>query len=136
MTTTQLLDILNQADDSSLDKILDEIPDLTFVDLIESFRLKKQMSKSELIQKATLDRTYAYQILNGTKSPKQDKVIQLSLALQLDLQNTNRLLTLTKNKSLYPKIKRDAVIIFCIHKQYSVIQTNELLYEHGLDILQ
>ena len=50
--------------------------------------------------------------------------------------DTNILLTLSQYKSLYPKIKRDALIILCINKQYSVMKTNELLDEYGFEILR
>lgn len=134
MNTTQLLDILNETD--NLDDILEKIPDLSFSLLLESFCERAHMTKSDLIKKTTLDRTYAYQIINNTKNPSQDKVIQLALALSLNLHDTNLLLTLSNNKSLYPKLKRDAVIIFCINKKYSVIETNELLDEYQYSILQ
>ena len=136
MTTTQLLDILKSNQDISFEDLLKEIPDLTFVNFLESICFNKSITKSELIKKTTLDRTYAYQIINGTKQPSQDKVIQLSLALNLNLHDTNILLTLSQNKSLYPKIKRDALIILCINKQYSVRKTNELLDEYGFEILR
>lgn len=134
MNTTQLLDILSETD--NLDDILEKIPDLSFSLLLESFCEKAHMTKSDLIKKTNLDRTYAYQIFNNTKNPSQDKVIQLALALSLNLHDTNLLLTLSNNKSLYPKLKRDAVIIFCINKKYSVMETNELLDEYQYSILQ
>lgn len=134
MNTTQLLNILSETD--NLDDILEKIPDLSFSLLLESFCERAHMTKSDLIKKTNLDRTYAYQIFNNTKNPSQDKVIQLALALSLNLHDTNLLLTLSNNKSLYPKLKRDAVIIFCINKKYSVMETNELLDEYQYPILQ
>lgn len=37
----------------------------------------------------TIQRNYGYQIFDGSKVPNKDKVIQLSLALGLDLRMTN-----------------------------------------------
>lgn len=135
MTTTQLLNILKQNRDIPLDELLKEIPDLTFVDYLETLLEQRSITKGDLIVQTTLDRTYAYQIMNGSKNPSQDKVIQFALALRLNLHDTNVLLTLSKNESLYPKIKRDALIIFCINKHYSVIQTNQLLDDYHYSIL-
>ena len=135
MTTTELLEILNQESNISLDELLKKIPDLTFVHYIDTILERENISKSQIIKKTTLERTYAYQIMNGTKNPNQDKVIQLALALRLDLNDTNRLLTLSRNKSLYPKIKRDALIIYCLKNHYSVMQTNDLLDEYHFQIL-
>lgn len=136
MTTTQILDILDQNKDVAFESLFEELPNLTFPLLLETFCEKQQKKKSELILKTTLDRTYAYQIMNGTKLPSQDKVLQLCLALNLDLHDTNLLLTLSHNQSLYPKIKRDALIIFAISHHYSVMQTNELLEEYQFPILK
>lgn len=136
MTTIELLKILNENKDISIDELLLKIPDLHFTDYIETLLEDKKMSKSVLIERSTLDRNYAYQILNGTKNPSQDKIIMLALALQLDLHDTNNLLTLSSNKVLYPKIKRDALIIYCLNKHYDVIKTNEMLDEFHYKILQ
>lgn len=136
MTTTEILNILQRDKNLSLEDLLNELPNLTFSLLLDTFCEQKSISKSQLIKKTTLDRTYAYQIMNETKIPSQDKVIQLALGLNLNLHDTNMLLTLSNNKSLYPKIKRDALIIFCIHHQYTVIQTNELLQDYQFPILE
>ena len=126
--------ILKQNNTVNIDDLLKKVPDLTFVDYLDTLCDYKNISKSELIKKTTLDRTYAYQIFNGTRIPGSDKVIQLALALSLDLHDTNNLLTLSQNKSLYPKIKRDALIILCINKHYCVLKTNELLDEYKYKI--
>ena len=136
MTTTEILNILNQKKDLSFQAIFEEMPDLTFPILLDTYCVQKQIKKSELIKKTNLDRTYAYKIMNGFRVPSQDKVIQFALALHLDVHDTNLLLTLSNNKSLYPKIKRDALIIYSLNHQLSVIQTNELLDEYHFHILE
>ncbi len=135
MNTIELLSLLDKNKEISIDELLDKIPDLNFVDYFETLKIMKNMTKSEIIEKSSLDRNYAYQILNGTKIPSQDKVIMLALAMNLNLHDTNCLLILSHNKILYPKIRRDAIIIFCINRNYSVMKTNELLHEYNFQIL-
>lgn len=135
MTTIELLEILKENREVNIDELLAKIPELTFVDYLDILCEEKSIKKSEIIKRTNLDRTYAYQIFNGTKTPSQDKVIQIALALSLDLHDTNNLLTLSKNKVLYPKIKRDALIILCLNKQYNLFKTNELLDEYNMKIL-
>lgn len=36
---------------------------------------------------------------------------------------------------LYPKVKRDALLIYCIENHKSVYETNEYLMEYGLELL-
>ncbi|MCD7892913.1 MAG: hypothetical protein LUG60_04345 [Erysipelotrichaceae bacterium] len=135
MTTTELLNILNDNKDISLTELLEKIPDINFVDYLEMLLETHHTSKAQIIKLSTLDRTYAYQIFDGTKNPSQNKVLMISLAFHLDLHDTNVLLTLSKNQTLYPKIKRDALIIFAINHQYDVIKTNDLLHEYNYEIL-
>lgn len=62
-------------------------------------------------------------------------MIQLSLGLGLDLRMINNLLSLSNNGMLYPKVKRDALLIYCIENHKSVYETNEYLMEYGLELL-
>ncbi|MCD7809061.1 MAG: hypothetical protein LUH02_06945 [Erysipelotrichaceae bacterium] len=135
MTTTELLNILNDNKDIPLDQLLEKIPDLSLVDYLEMLLETHHTTKAKVILKSTLDRTYGYQIFDGTKHTSQNKIIMLALAFSLDLHDTNILLTLSKNQNLYPKLKRDALIIFAINHHYDVVKTNELLDEYGYEIL-
>ena len=72
---------------------------------------------------------------DGRRSPSRDKVISLCLALKLELPETQRALTLTKNGQLYSKNKRDSILIFAFGKKLSVIDTNVLLEEMNEPVL-
>ena len=76
-----------------------------------------------------------YLLLDGRRSPSRDKVISLCLALKLELPETQRALTLTKNGQLYSKSKRDSILIFALGKKLSVIDTNVLLEEMNEPVL-
>lgn len=88
---------------------------------------RKHITKSELIKKADIDRTYGYQIFDGRKNPSRDKILRLCLAAKLDLKETKRALEIGKVAQLYPKEVRDSIIIFAINNKISIIETNELL---------
>jgi hypothetical protein len=55
--------------------------------------------------------------------------------MRLDVNETQRLLRIAKKGELYPRVQRDAAIIFCIQNRYSLIDTNELLESLGEAIL-
>lgn len=88
-----------------------------------------------IIQTAQIQRNYGYQILDGSKNPGRNKVIALSLALQLLLEDTQRALILSGESILYSKNKRDSILIFSVQKNLSVQQVNELLFEMGEELL-
>ncbi|HJD48420.1 MAG TPA: XRE family transcriptional regulator [Candidatus Mediterraneibacter norfolkensis] len=102
---------------------------LLFHEYISEFVNASPLSVSEIIQKSRIPRTYGYQILNGSRKPGRDKVISLCLTLSLSLKETQRALTIAKESILYPKNKRDSILIFSINKRLSVDDANDLLYE-------
>ena len=81
----------------------------------------------QIIEKASIGRSLAYQIFNWQRTPNRNLIIRLALIMKLTLEETQRLLKIAKRGELYPRIQRDAAIIFCIQHKYSLIDTNELL---------
>ena len=132
--TKDLEDILKKAGALEKDRILKEIRDVSFVDYINEILLEKDLEKSDIIRDAQIPRTYAYQIFQGSKQAGRDKILQLAIAMKLNLEETNRLLTVAHH-NLYAKQQRDAILIFGISKQYSLIQINELLDEFHHELL-
>lgn len=108
---------------------------ISFHEYLAELLRTSELSISEVIHNSGIQRNYAYQILNGTKKPGRNKVISLCLALTLPLNEVQRALTIAEEGILYPKNKRDSIIIFSINKHYSVQETNDLLYEFNEDLL-
>ena len=93
-------------------------------------------SIASVIEKSLIQRNYGYQILNGTRLPGRDKIVALSLALNLSLKETQRALTLAGENILYSRSRRDSILIFALQKQLSVQNTNELLFQFEEAILE
>lgn len=81
----------------------------------------------QVIRRAGIERTYGHQLFNGTRNPSRDKVIQLAIGFGLDFEATQQLLQAARKSLLYPKIKRDAAIIHCIHHKKDIYETQALL---------
>lgn len=90
---------------------------------------------STIFQSANIAESTGYQIMSGKRNPSRDVVIQLALALALDILETNRMLKLAEKSALYVKNKRDALLIYAINNSYSLMGTNELLMDEGCDLL-
>lgn len=136
ISTTQLLDIIKSDENLTLEQLLLQVPEIDFVTYLETLLLKKDVSKSELIKMTNLHRTYAYQIFNGQKKPSRSKIIQIALALQLDIRETNNLLSLSDNGYLYPKVRYDAIILYALEHKKPIIDTNLILDMYELPILE
>ena len=55
------------------------------------------------------------------------RLVRLARLLELDLDQTNRLLKIGRKEALYPRIRYDAAVIFAIEKKLPLEQMDELL---------
>lgn len=97
----------------------------------DSIIKKSQMSKSDIINKSDFSYVYFYDVIAGKKIPTSDKIVRLILAMHLSLEDCQTALRYCGKSQLYPRIKRDSVIIYAINQQYTVMQTQELLNKSG-----
>lgn len=136
-TTDELLKILHSARSvSDLAQYTNNLSVIksshkTFAEYFCSYIQEHNLSESDIIHASQIHRTYAYQILNGSKNPGRDKVLALCLAAHMTNEETGRALALANLGKLYPRNKRDGIIIFALEQQLSIQQTNELLFEEG-----
>lgn len=92
---------------------------------------KKGLVKSEVIKKTEFSEVMGYQILSGTRRPSRDSLICICNAMELSLDETQSLLKIAGFSALYPKIKRDSIIILGLNEGKPVNKINEALYESG-----
>lgn len=112
-----------------------EFEELTVSDYLNTLCSKYEKVPEHVIKKAQLDRTYGHQIFNGTRLPSRDKLIQLAFGFEIPLEETQKLLRVSGKSALYPKVKRDAVCIYAITHNLSVMEVQELLAGMELPIL-
>ena len=90
------------------------------------------LSRAELVRRSGLERTYAYQILNGTKAhPGRDKLLCLCIAAGLTVEETQKALQAAREAPLYARDRRDAILQFAINRGCSVTEASLLLDELG-----
>ncbi len=97
---------------------------------------KYGIESNELIRVSGISRTYGYQILDGSRRPGRDKVVEIALGARFSLEDTQQLLKLVGHGILYPKNPRDALLIFCLSNGIGVIQTNEVLDAMAMNLLE
>lgn len=93
------------------------------------------LSVSQAIGNADIDRSYGYQIFRGLRIPSRDKLLQLSLGMGLSIEQTQCLMRAGGQSALYPRLKRDAAILYCIQHRYTVLDTQDVLDQYGLSRL-
>lgn len=106
-----------------------------FTEYLNDLCRKKELIPEQVIKAAQIDRTYGHQLFNGTRRPSRDKVIQLAIAFELSVDDTQELLRVAGRNELYPRIRRDAAIIFGLSKHMEMQQMQEFLASLDISIL-
>ncbi len=104
-------------------------------ELLAELMTKKALRKSAVIKAAELSEVYAYQIFSGLRVPERKKLLCLAVGMGLNVEETQTLLKCAGYSPLYVKLPFDSVVLYGICKQLSVVQINELLFEHDLETL-
>ena len=132
ITTSRLLTMIRGA--QSFEEATEyhrSAPQPAFNDMLYDMMQKRGLSPKDMIQATGMERSYFYHILNGQKSPGRNIVLRIGFGLQAGLNDMNHLLLLAGLSTLYPKVRRDALLIFAVQKKYTMDQANDLLAEAG-----
>ena len=106
-----------------------------FDTLLKRFCEQRRVLPAHVIEQSQIERTYGHQLFNGTRRPSRDKVIQLAFGLGLSVEETQRLLRAAGKSQLYPRLKRDAVILYGLRKGLPILAVQESLTKYGLTLL-
>lgn len=89
---------------------------------------EKGITRAELIKRLNLDRNYGYQLLNGTRNPRRNHLIQIGLLLGLDIEQFQRLLKTAMKKPLYVRDLFDAKVFYAVKHKMSFEKAVEFIW--------
>jgi transcriptional regulator with XRE-family HTH domain len=97
---------------------------------------KRQGNVAErVIKRANIERSFGHQIFKGSRNPSRDTVLQLAFGFEADIDMAQDLLKHAGMSTLYPRMPRDAAVIYCLHHHFSIMETQQVLHELGLPLL-
>lgn len=108
--------------------VQDGIVDRSLSDYLYQLLEERGMNRNRLARAACLNPTFVYDIFQGKCKPKRDNALMLAFGLRATLRETQRLLRLAGVSELWPKVRRDAIIIWCIERGYTREQCDDELY--------
>ncbi len=129
-STEDLYELIELDSESFLDNIDENKLNKSNVLLSEYFNellSRHKMTPRDLVVRSNISQSHVYQMITGTKGVGRDKLLVSAIAMGLDLEETQKLLTLGQCGVLYPKVRRDAAIICCIKEHMDLYDTNECL---------
>lgn len=110
-----------------------ETPSLA--DYLQGELRKRGLKQSEVLKRAQIEQTFGWYVFNGQRGMGRDNVLKLSFGMGFDTRHANRALQAAGANALYPKNRRDAIIIYCLEHGYSLRQANDVLYTFGEECL-
>jgi len=126
-------ELLNELMDSVTLEFIEKLPQrkVSLPQRLNELLIQKHLKKSDVIRRSKLNTTFAYQIFSGDRNASRNKILQLALAMGLNLKETQDLLRISGVNELYCKDRRDAIIIFGITKGMTLEQIDDTLYKFG-----
>lgn len=128
MDTNQLMKMLQTGcDKSCFSGNHNLFTSASFAEILINKAALANLTDMQLAAAASISKTYIYQLLRGERRPGRDIVLRLSLVLHLSVDETQKLLTVSGNSVLYPRIRRDAAVIFSLGKKMALAEAEYLL---------
>lgn len=85
------------------------------------------LTVQDVVVGCNLDRSYAYQLFNGTRKPTRDFLLKLSFLLGLPEDEAQRLLKIAGRQPLYARNRRDAAVLYGLTHGLTLEETDCLL---------
>ena len=96
---------------------------------------KKGLSKAALAKQSGMSEIYLHQIFAGRRNPSRSRMLCLCFGLSASLEETQELLRLCGLAELYPKVRRDAIIIYGLLHGMDLFAVNDRLFSEDEETL-
>ena len=109
--------------------------DLTISQFLSEYIKAKKLTKSHIIKDAEISEIFGFQVLSGTRNPSRNTLISLCIAMKMTVEEVQTTLKIAEFAPLYPKNKRDSIIILGIANGKGVCKINNELYDNDEETL-
>lgn len=97
-------------------------------DYLHEILRERGVKRADVVRASGINVTVVYDIFAGKSLPGRDHAIMLAFGLHCSLRETQRLLRLANVAELWPKIRRDAIIIWCINQGMTRAECDDELW--------
>ena len=110
-----------------------ELP--SFSDYIKMLAEERNEKPEAVISRGGIESSFGHKLFSGTRKPSRDTVIQFAFGFGMDAEETQKLLKVARAVAMHPRVKRDAVIAYCLQYRKSFMDTQQLLYDNHLPLI-
>ena len=131
--TFTLFRILSEATsfEQSLEELEGSVSNLSLMDLLIEYQTRCGLGIAEIADKTLLSKSYTYQVFSGVRNPGRNALLCIARVMGVNLYETRKLLRLAHKGDLYPRIRRDAALIFGIEHNFDLMRLESLLQDIG-----
>ena len=104
-------------------------------DLLRQLFRKRKISKATLAKQSGMSEVYLHQVFAGRRNPSRNRLLCLCFALTATLEETQELLKQCGLAQLYPKNKRDAILLYGIVNGMDLFAVNDKLFAENEETL-
>ena len=123
----------------SLDQFLSENQDSfnrdSICELLNRLFQKRRISKATLAKRSGMSEVYLHQVFSGRRNPSRNRLLCLCFGLNASLEETQELLKRCGFAQLYPKDRRDAIILYGILNGMDLFAVNDKLFAENEETL-
>ena len=103
--------------------------------IIDQMFRKKGISKAALAKQSGMSEVYLHQVFAGRRNPSRSRLICLCFGLSATLEETQELLKQCRMAQLYPKDRRDAIVMYGLINGMSLFDVNDKLFSEEEETL-
>ncbi len=104
-------------------------------DLLRQLFRKRKISKATLAKQSGMSEVYLHQVFAGRRNPSRNRLLCLCFGLTATLEETQELLKQCGLAQLYPKNKRDAILLYGIVNGMDLFAVNDKLFAENEETL-
>ena len=113
----------------------DNFNDGNIHELLNTLFQKRKLSKAALAKRSGMSEVYLHQVFSGRRNPSRSRLICLCFGLSATLEESQELLKQGGFAQLYPKNRRDAIIIYGLVNGAGLFEVNDKLFSEGEETL-
>lgn len=103
--------------------------------LLNTLFQKRHISKAALAKQSGMSEVYLHQVFAGRRNPSRNRLVCLCFGLSATLEETQELLKQCGYAQLYPKNRRDAIILYGLINGVSLFDVNDKLFSEEEETL-
>ena len=93
------------------------------------------LSKAALAKQSGISEVYLHQLFSGCRFPSRNRLLCLCFGLSVEVEEAQRLLPHAHHAPLYPRDRRNAVLIYGLSHRLTLPEVNDALFRGNLEAL-